>query len=176
MDFAALIAAFLAWSGGVIGTFGYAGIFLVSMLSTATILFPAPGFLFIVAAGTVSSLNPWIIALVSGAGMTIGELTGYALGRGGTRALDKGKMLDKGKQKWLKRGEGWFRKGRGFLFIFIFAATPLPDDVTGILGGMFNYDIKKFMLATFLGKVLMNLVLVFAGATGAGIFTGTLSA
>jgi membrane protein DedA with SNARE-associated domain len=176
MDGASLIAAFLAWSGGVIGTFGYAGVFVVSVISTATIFLPIPGFLFIVAAGTVSSLNPWLVAIISGAGMAIGELTGYALGRGGTKALDRGKMLDKGKQKWLKRGEGWFRKGRGFLFILIFAATPLPDDVTGILGGMFNYDIKKFLLATFIGKVLMNIVLVFAGAYGAGVVTGMLAA
>lgn len=172
MDWASLIAAFLAWSGGIIDTFGYAGVFFVSMVSTATIVLPVPGFLFILAAGSVSSLNPWLIALVSGAGMAIGELTGYVIGKGGTKALGKGKVLGKREQKWLERGEGWFRKGRGFFFILIFAATPLPDDVTGILGGMFNYDLKKFLLATFIGKVLMNIALVFAGAYGAGIVMG----
>jgi uncharacterized membrane protein YdjX (TVP38/TMEM64 family) len=41
---------------------------------------------------------------------------------------------------------------------------------------MFNYDLRKFLLATFIGKVLMNIVLVFAGAYGAGIVTGMLAA
>jgi membrane protein DedA with SNARE-associated domain len=168
MDWATLIAAFLEWSGYMVETFGYAGIFIVSILSTATIILPVPGFLLIMAAGTVSSLNLWLVAIISGAGMAIGELTGYAVGKGGGKALS---MKD---TKWLKKGEEWFRKGRGFLFIMIFAATPLPDDVTGILGGAFSYDLRKFLLATFIGKVIMNIALVFTGYYGFNWLSGSL--
>ena len=160
MDWASLIAAFLSWSGGVIDAFGYPGIFVVSAVSTASVVFPVPGFLFILAAGSVSSLNPWLVAIVAAGGMALGELTGYLVGKGGKKVLGKKEKV------WLKGGEKWFREGRGFLFIFIFAATPLPDDVTGILGGMFNYDLRMFLLATFLGKLAMNLLLVFAGLYG----------
>jgi len=158
MDWTYIIAAFLQWSEQTILNFGYLGVFIVSIVSTATIFLPIPGFLFILAVSPF--LNPFLLGVVAGAGMAVGELTGYLIGKGGSRALKKG---DK---KWLLKGEDWFKKGRGFLFIVIFAATPLPDDITGILGGMFNYDLRKFLLASFLGKTAMNLLLALAGFYG----------
>jgi membrane protein YqaA with SNARE-associated domain len=166
MDWASLIAGFLLWSEQVILTFGYLGVFVVSVVSTATIFLPVPGFLFILAASPF--LNPFLLALVSGAGMAIGELTGYVIGKGGAKAIKKKDL------KWVKKGEAWFRKGRGFLFIVIFAATPLPDDVTGIVGGMFDYDWKRFLLAAFIGKTVMNLALALAGFYGFNWFMGAL--
>ncbi len=167
MDWATLIAAFLEWSGYAIENFGYAGVFIVSLASTATIFLPVPGFLFIIAAAPF--LNPWLVGIVSGAGMAIGELTGYMIGRGGSHAI---KRKD---AKWVKKGEKWFRDGKGFLFILLFAATPLPDDITGIVGGTFSYDPKRFLLASFIGKTVMNLALAFAGFYGFGFVSGVLS-
>ncbi|MBN2331199.1 MAG: VTT domain-containing protein [Candidatus Aenigmarchaeota archaeon] len=158
MDWASAVNAFLEWSRYMIENFGYPGVFLVSIASTATIFLPVPGFLFILAASPF--LNPFLLGIVSGAGMAIGEVTGYVLGKGGGAALKRKDM------KWLKRGERWFSEGRGFLFIVIFAATPLPDDVTGIVGGIFNYDVKRFLLAAFIGKTLMNIALALAGFYG----------
>jgi membrane protein YqaA with SNARE-associated domain len=160
MDWATLIAAFLGWSDSFIAAFGYIGVFVVSAISSATIFLPLPGFLFIIAASPF--LNPWLVGIIAGAGMAIGELTGYAIGKGSHHALK-----DKD-YKWLKQGEEWFKKDRGFLFIVVFAATPLPDDVTGILGGMFRYDWRRFLLAAFIGKTLMNLALALAGFYGIG--------
>ena len=163
MDVASLIAGFMAWSQGLILNFGYLGVFIVSLVSSASIIFPVPGFLFILAASPF--LNPWLLGIVAGAGSAVGELTGYIIGKGSHKTLKK---LNKWEKKWLKRGEEWFTEGRGFLFIFIFAATPLPDDVTGIVAGLFNYDWKKFLLASFLGKLVMNLMLAFAGLYSIG--------
>ncbi len=167
MDWGTLIAAFLEWSDGFIQTFGYAGVFVVSLLSSASIFLPLPGFLFIIAVAPF--LNPWIVGIVAGAGSAVGELTGYAIGKGSNRALSR---KDYG---WLKKGSKWFRKKRGFLFIVIFAATPLPDDVTGILGGMFRYDWRKFLLASFIGKTLMNLALALSGFYGVSLLTPLLT-
>ena len=167
MDWGTLTAAFIGWSGAFIQAFGYPGIFVVSMLSSASIFLPLPGFLFIIAAAPF--LNPFAVGIAAGAGSAIGELTGYILGRGGQKAL-KGREY-----KWLKSGEKWFRKKRGFLFIVIFAATPLPDDVTGILGGMFRYDWKKFLLASFIGKTLLNLALAFSGFYGVSLIAPLLA-
>ena len=166
MDWASLVAGFLQWSEEVILAFGYFGVFVVSVVTTATIFLPVPGFLFILAASPV--LNPFLLALVAGAGMAIGELTGYVIGKGGARAIKKKDV------KWVKKGREWFRKGRGFLFIVIFAATPLPDDITGIVGGMFDYDWKKFLLAAFIGKTAMNLALSLAGFYGINWFLSAL--
>ena len=158
MGWETLITAFLGWAGGFIGMFGYAGVFLVSMVSSASIFLPLPGFLFILAASPF--LNPLIVGVIAGAGSAIGEMTGYALGKGSHNALSKREYA------WLKKGEKWFRDRRGFLFILIFAATPLPDDVTGILGGMFRYDWRRFLLAAFIGKTLLNLALALSAFYG----------
>jgi membrane protein YqaA with SNARE-associated domain len=166
MDWAAAVDAFLQWSRYMIETFGYAGVFLVSLASTATIFLPVPGFLFILAASPF--MNPFILGVVAGAGMALGELTGYVIGRGGSAALSKKDT------KWLRKGEKWFQQGRGFWFILIFAATPLPDDVTGIVGGMFDYDLKRFLLASFIGKTAMNLVIALAGFYGINWAMGAL--
>ncbi|MBN1896771.1 MAG: VTT domain-containing protein [Candidatus Aenigmarchaeota archaeon] len=164
MDWGTLIAAFLEWSNGLIGAFGYVGVFVVSMLSSASIFLPLSGFLFIIAAAPF--LNPLAVGVIAGAGSAIGEMTGYAIGKGSHKALKRKDV------KWLNRGEKWFHEKRGFLFIVIFAATPLPDDVTGILGGMFRYDWKKFLLASFIGKSLLNLLLALSGFYGAGLIMG----
>jgi len=163
-----VIASFVAWAGYVIANYGYAGAFVVSLISSASIFLPVPGFLFVLAAGAL--LNPVALGVVAGAGSAIGELTGYLIGKGGGGAMKKKDV------KWVKKGEKWFREGRGFLFILIFAATPLPDDVTGILGGMFNYDWKRLLLASFIGKVAFNIVLALAGSFGLNSILGALGA
>ena len=40
------------------------------------------------------------------------------------------------------------------------------DDIVGIIAGFFKYNFKKFVLASFLGKLIMNLVLAFSGFYG----------
>ena len=154
---------FLTWGHSLIQTFGYLGLAIVNLVGSATIFFPLPIAAIVFISG--GFLNPWLVALFAAIGCTFGELTGYGLGKGG------GKVLEKYKKGWrvgrsLRLGEKWFKRGRGFFCIFFFAATPLPYDVVGVLGGMFNYNIKKFILASFLGKWIMNLALAFGGFYG----------
>ena len=164
MDWGTLIAAFLEWSNSLIGAFGYVGVFVVSAVSSASIFLPLPGFLFIIAAAPF--LNPILVGIIAGAGSAVGELTGYAIGKGSHKALKKKDV------EWLKKGEKWFKDGKGFLFIMLFAATPLPDDITGILGGMFKYDWRRFILAAFIGKSILNIILALTGFYGLGMFMG----
>ena len=60
----------------------------------------------------------------------------------------------------------WFKKNRVFPLIVLFAATPLPDDIVGVVCGMFNYDLKKFIIASIIGKCAMNLALAWGGFYG----------
>ncbi|HOV30132.1 MAG TPA: hypothetical protein PLX92_02125 [Anaerolineaceae bacterium] len=61
--------------------YDYVGIFLFSVLSNATIIFPLPGVVFTTAMGAV--FNPLWVALAAGAGAAIGELSGYLAGVSG---------------------------------------------------------------------------------------------
>jgi len=66
----------------------------------------------------------------------------------------------------IELGEKWIKGHKSFPMIVVFAATPLPDDIVGIVCGIFNYDIKKFLLASFIGKVIMNTAIAWSGYYG----------
>ena len=140
--------------------FGYAGIFLSSFIGSASVLLPLPSFALVFAAGAL--LNPFGVGLAAGAGAALGELTSYGIGYGGKLILEK-KRKD---FAWLKKAGKWMNKVGGFALIFVFAATPLPDDIIGIVCGSIKYDIKKFILATLLGKIVLSMLLAFGGYYG----------
>lgn len=151
---------FSAWAQSTVSAWGYLGVFVVSLIGNATIIFPAPAFAVIFAAGAF--LNPWLVGIIAGAGSAIGELTGYVIGRGGRE------VIEKKHEKWLKKAKAWTDRYGFFAVLVAFAATPLPDDVVGILAGVFQYDIRKFLLATFIGKAVMCLGLALGGFYSAG--------
>ena len=130
-----LLEGFIAWAQEFAGAWGYLGIFLINFLGSATIFFPVPAFIVVFLFGGI--LNPWLVGISAGIGAALGELTGYAIGKGGEVALKKKY------KKWILRGEKWFRNHMAFPFIVIFAATPLPDDVLGILCGT-EHDLCPF--------------------------------
>ncbi len=153
-----LVSGFVQWSQEIVLTFGYLGVFIIGFIGTVSIVLPTPAFLAIFVAGSV--LNPWLVGIVSALGMAIGELTGYGVGLVGK------KVIEKKHKKWLKKSRAWFEKHGAFWVILVFSATPLPDDVVGFLAGMIKYDIKKFFVATLIGKAIMNIALAWAGFYG----------
>lgn len=155
MNITALTSEFMVWANDIILSLGYVGLFFVNLIASASIIFPVPAFLLVFAAG--SFLNPWLIGLAAGTGAALGELIGYGLGKGGE------KVIEKKYKKLMEMGKKWIKHHRSFPMIILFAATPLPDDILGIVCGAFNYDIKKFLLASFIGKVIMNTALAWGG-------------
>jgi uncharacterized membrane protein YdjX (TVP38/TMEM64 family) len=136
--------------------YGYPGAFFISLVSTSTVILPMPGILLLIPIG--STLNPILVGLTGAVGGSIGEMTGYALGRSGRGFTRNNKILI--------RAEGWMRK-RGFITIFIFSLIPLlPIDIVGVLSGVLRFSIWKFLLACFLGKAILNIVMIQAGAWG----------
>ena len=152
------LTQFDQWGYGIIENLGYLGLFLVSLISNGTVIFPIPGFILVFIFGGI--WNPLLVALFSAVGAALGEGIGYGIGRGG------GYFLKKKQNRLFIIGKRWFDRGMGFPIIVFFAATPLPFDVVGLLGGTLNYNFKKFLLATLIGKTIFCLVLAFAGLYG----------
>ncbi len=141
---------------------GYAGLFVISLISSATIFLPAPGGAAIIVAGAV--LNPMLVGLVAGTGSAFGELTGYALGFAGQSKLQKG--------RWYQRVKRYMC-GRTGLIIFVVAATPNPFmDLSGIAAGAICYPVRRFLLFTWMGKVIKMTALAFAISFGWQIVVG----
>ena len=160
MAIAETAAQFMAWANTTVAGWGYLGIFLVNLVGSASIIFLVTAFIVTFAMGAV--LNPWLVGLVTGVGAALGELTGYILGYAGKEV---GERRD---GKWLKRTRKWAEKRGVFPLIVLFAATPLPDDITGIIAGVISYDWKRFLLACLIGKIIMGTALAWGGFFGVG--------
>ena len=134
--FSVLVAVFLLLAQERLkglGDWGYAGAFVAMLVNNATIVLPAVGQ--IVVAGLSASLNPVLLGVVGGVGGTIGELTGYVLGVTGRRIVSA-----EGVDRRLRRIPRRFFGPA----LFLFAATPLPFDVVGILAGTMRFPSSVF--------------------------------
>jgi membrane protein YqaA with SNARE-associated domain len=136
----------------LVKTYGYAGIFAAMAITSASILFPIPGYLTVILAAPF--LNPYLVALVAGLGAAIGELTGYLLGLGGRKMIHKESQLEAAKAIYSRYG---------IWTIFIFAATPFPFDIIGIVCGALKVDLRIFFTFTLMGKVTLYMLLAETG-------------
>lgn len=137
--------------------YGYLGIFIINLISSATVLVPLPGTASVFLGGAI--WNPYLVGLLSGIGASIGELSGYFVGYGG-----RGLTSQFEKTPWLTKVEQFFRKA-GFITILIISLLPLPVfDFVGILAGTLNYPIWKYFLATVTGRIVRNIFIAWSGA------------
>ncbi|MBC8264377.1 MAG: VTT domain-containing protein [Anaerolineales bacterium] len=138
--------------------YGYAGVFLISLLGNATVIFPAPSLAFVLAMGGV--LNPLLVGLVAGVGEALGELTGYLAGYGGRAVIEDWQMYE--------RLDGWMRRN-GVATIFALSLIPnLFFDLAGIAAGAMRFPLGIFLLSCWLGKTMKTLCVAFAGAYSIG--------
>lgn len=138
--------------------YGYPGIFLLSILSNATVILPAPGILFVFAMGAV--FNPIYVALAAGTGAAIGELSGYLAGYGGSAIIEKAGAYDKIKT-WMHT-----HPNLSYLLVTVLAFVPNPIfDLAGIAAGTLRMPILLFLFFCWIGKILKMLVFAFAGAS-----------
>lgn len=135
-------------------SFGYAGIFLLSILANATIILPAPAVALVFSWGAV--FNPILVALAAGAGASLGELSGYLAGFSGQKVVEKTALVTK-LVGWMKRYGGWI--------ILLLAFIPNPVfDVAGIIAGMLKMPLRKFLFFCFIGKTLKMLIFAVSGS------------
>lgn len=139
----------------IVNTYGYLGVFLVSLISNASVILPIPAQIIIFLASPL--MNPLLLGIIAGFGASLGELSGYVLGVGG-RAVISQKY-----EKQLEKIKKWINKYNTFSVIIVFATTPLPFDVIGIFCGVSRYSWKRFLLATTIGKIIMFLLIAFGG-------------
>ncbi len=108
-----------------LAAYGYAAVFLVGVLSNATIILPIPGLAVSSVMGGV--FNPWLVGIVAGLGQALGELSGYLLGYSGQTLIADRPIYT--------RIQGWMRRW-GVWVIFALAIIPNPVfDVGGMIAG-----------------------------------------
>ncbi|MGQ9513969.1 MAG: YqaA family protein [Thermoproteota archaeon] len=144
------------WLEIIAEQYGYFGIFFVSFLGAASIIIPIPYTIIIFTIGSSRIFDPFLIAISGAAGSTVGEFFGYFLGYYGRVIMRKEKQK---KMKYVLRIFSRY----GALSIFLFALTPLPDDLLFIPLGIMRYSLLKALVPTFAGKLLMCFILSYGG-------------
>jgi uncharacterized membrane protein YdjX (TVP38/TMEM64 family) len=140
------------------GSLGYPGIFLIALLSSATVFVPLPGIMFTTAMGAV--FNPLWVAFAAGTGAGLGEISGYIVGFTGRDLVNK--------TAWHERVEGWIKK-YGIWVIIVFASIPNPAfDFVGFTAGVLKLPLWQFVLGAVIGNIIKMLFFAYGGA---GVFS-----
>lgn len=144
------------WMYDFVVIYGYIGAFIISIFGNLTIIFPVPYALVIYSLGALPEIDPLILGIVSGLGAMIGELSAYVVGFGGRKLLEE-------KQRERVEAAKRIIERFGDFAIFLFAVTPLPDDVILIPLGMMKYSLKRILVACLAGKIVMCTILGYGG-------------
>ncbi len=155
---AALIAAAVLYFSNEIAAFsayGYAGAFLIALLSSATILFPAPGWVVVIAMS--ATLDPILLGLVVGIGSAIGELTGFLAGEGMRDILNSRLKEVKEVERLVKRYD------LAAIAALAFIPNPLFD-VAGVIAGSLRIPWWRYLAACMAGRVARFVLLAVLGA------------
>lgn len=140
------------------GSLGYPGIFLIALLSNATVFIPLPGIMLTTAMGAV--FNPFWVAIAAGTGAGLGEFSGYMVGFSGRELIQR--------TAWHERVEGWIKK-YGLWMIMAMAVIPNPAfDLVGFSAGVLKMPLWKFLIAAIVGNILKMMLFSYGGA---GIFS-----
>lgn len=145
---------FLEWMEQIAYQYGYLGVFFLSFIGAVSVVFPIPYTVVIYLMGSI--IDPLLIAVSGGLGSAFGELAGYALGYYGRMLI--GEERRRKMDYMLKIFDRY-----GVAAIFLFALTPLPDDLLIIPLGIMRYNPVKFLIPCVLGKTLMCLILALGG-------------
>jgi membrane protein YqaA with SNARE-associated domain len=155
--------AVAVWKGVIpiewLVSFGYKGVFAVSLLnSAAPVAGPSQLATFVVAA----RLNPFFVGVAAGVGSAIGEMAGYAFGY-----FVRGSLSDKAEQRFERFGNwrlGHFLRHRSFVTLLVLASIPNPlFDPVSALAGSLRIGLGRYFVPVLLGKTLRHVVIAYVG-------------
>lgn len=135
---------------------GYPGILLITFLISLLVFVPIPYIPILILALFISRLDPNLIALSSAIGVTLGRSVIFFASYRGRSLIDNSTLK---RMAPLQRLLAKY----GSLVSFVAAVTPIPpDDIVIILLGIAKFNLLKFILTTFGGKLIINLAVVWA--------------
>jgi uncharacterized membrane protein YdjX (TVP38/TMEM64 family) len=151
------ITGYLSFFLESLGSYGYLGGFVSGFLYTFGVSTPFAVASFFILAKT---LNPWLIAFLGALGSVLSEYIIYKFVR-----IEAEKTFRKYKIKGLKLPKikyNFLKKISPIIAGFIIA-SPLPDELAAVLLGAEKYDIKKFIILTFIFNFIGILFIVGLG-------------
>lgn len=136
-----------------LGEYGYLGVFLTTLLASATVIFPSPTLVAPLIAGAF--LSPVLVGLVAGLGAALGEASGYLAGYGSSVLAARSRYY---------RPIARFVQRFGLLAVLIMAFIPNPlFDLAGIAAGTTRIPYWRFLAVCFVGKTLRFILIAYMG-------------
>ncbi len=133
---------------------GYLGVFVISFVGSIIVFVPIPYFPVLIAAALNKELDPNLISLASALGAILAKSIIFYASYYGRNALSKQtKRRIYPLQKLVAK--------YGSFGAFVAALTPIPDDLVYIPLGLVKYPPWKFVISTFLGKFILNEIIVW---------------
>lgn len=139
-----------------LSSLGYLGAFVISMIFNATLILPVGNMAILIALGATLP-SPALVGLAGGLGAALGELTGYLAGRSGRALISRSRMytrIEVRVQRW------------GWLAVFVLSVVPFIFDLVGLAAGAIRLPLWKFFLACWVGRTLLYVAAIMAGAYG----------
>ncbi len=132
---------------------GYVGLGIISFFGSLIPFIPIPYFLLLVTMSTGPYFDLNTLAILSAITSTIAKQIIFYASYGGRQIINK---------RIRKRMKPFERlvKRYGAATALVAAATPIPDDLIYIPLGLARYNPVRFFLATFIGKLVLNYVVV----------------
>ncbi|MHA1522253.1 MAG: YqaA family protein [Promethearchaeota archaeon] len=136
--------------------------FLISIIGNSSVMIIIP---YVLVIYSLSISNPeawWLIGILSGIGAALGEAVSYYVGKfiGASKKVQNSEV-----------GEKFHRMRKQFerspktipIVVFIFAASPLPDDMILVPMGLMKYPYYKTILPCVLGKTILTAITCWLG-------------
>lgn len=145
-------------------SWGYAGVFVINLVGSASILLPSPAVASVLGGGALLSdflgVPAFIwVGLIAGLGEALGEFSGYAAGYGGRIIFERRPEYER-VHRWMER------HGTASMFLLSLFPNPLFD-LAGVAAGAVRMPIRRFFLAVLSGKVIKDIYLAAIGGLGA---------
>ena len=147
-------------------SWGYAGVFLINVVGSASILLPSPAVASVFGGGALLDdllgVPAFIwVGLIAGLGEALGEFSGYAAGYGGRIVFENRPEYER-IHRWMER--------HGMLSMFLLSIFPNPlFDLAGVAAGAVRMPIRSFFLAVLSGKVIKDTYLAAIGGLGVDV-------
>jgi len=162
-----------------IGQEGFLGLFLISLFAGTPIPIPTPSMILTFTLGSIlPPAQVALVALVSGFGNSIGQSTGYLVGRGGLvfiKNLGISWKIDENSPSWIGRvvrklsapRMREFARRHVLWAVFVLGMYPNPVLMPIIVGmGAARYNFWKFYIVCWAGKTVEATILAYLGYFG----------
>jgi len=146
------IEALSKFLGELISLLGYPGCVLFGFFGSIIPFIPVPYYVQVVI--VAQYLDPLIVSVLSAFGAIIAKVIIFYAAKYSSKL--SGVMSKKNVLALRKVSDryGWF-------IVFFVAATPVPDDMLYVIMGALNYNIMHFIIAGYLGKLLITMFFAY---------------